>query len=165
MRILWCLAALSVLASRLPAQEGLSSLAVDPTKVPADATVILKGGLLSAGVGYEWGRGIVMYQGKQREFCIRGLAVGDVGIADIEARGVVFHLNSLKELPGRYSSVSLGVALIKGESTAPLKNEQGVTLQLQSRVTGVRFNIAAAGVRIRMAGSKGCPRAADPAPQ
>lgn len=123
----------------------------------ADATLTLKGGLVSAGVGYEWGRGTMTYRGKEYAFCIRGLAVGDVGAADIDAQGVIFHMGSLDDFPGKYSAVSMGAALIKGESSALLKNDRGVTMELDSRVTGLRFNISAAGVRIALAGTAGCP--------
>lgn len=123
----------------------------------ADATLTLKGGLVSAGIGYEWGRGTMTYRGKEYAFCIRGLAIGEVGAADIDAQGVIFHMSSLADFPGKYSAVSMGAAMIKGESSALLKNHRGVTLQLDSRVTGLRFNISAAGVRIALAGTTGCP--------
>lgn len=123
----------------------------------ADATLTLTGGLVSAGIGYEWGRGTMTYQGKEYAFCIRGIAVGEVGAADFDAQGVIFHMSSLADFPGKYSSVSMGAAMIKGESSALLKNHRGVTLQLDSRVTGLRFNISASGVKIALAGTAGCP--------
>jgi hypothetical protein len=46
--------------------------------------------------------------------------------------------------------------VIKGESSALLENRRGVTSQLDGRVTGLRFNIAASGVRIVLAGTRGC---------
>lgn len=122
-----------------------------------DAVVTLKGKLVSAGIGYGWGRGTVTYQGTEHTFCIHGLTVGEVAAADVDAQGVVFHMSSLDDFPGKYSAVSLGVAVIKGESTALLKNERGVTMQLDSRVTGLRFNISASGVKITLAGTRGCP--------
>jgi hypothetical protein len=135
--------------------EPLHARAADAAS--ADATLTLKGGLVSAGIGYEWGRGIMTYQGKEYAFCIRGLAVGEVGAADIDAQGVIFHMSSLEDFPGRYSAVSMGAAVVKGESSALLKNHRGVTMQLDSRVTGLRFNISASGVKVALAGTAGCP--------
>jgi hypothetical protein len=42
-----------------PAGDEVTSLAADPSKDQADALVTLKGGLISAGIGYEWGHGTV----------------------------------------------------------------------------------------------------------
>ena len=133
-----------------------AAAATSPSTASADGTLVLKGGLVSAGFGYEWGRGTLSYQGKEYPFCIRGLAVGEVGAADIDAQGVIFHMSSLTDFPGKYSAVSLGAAVIKGESTTLLKNPHGVTVQLDSRLTGLRFNISAAGVKITLAGTAGC---------
>ena len=158
------MAAMVAVAGPLNAQDGFSPLPSDLTKVPADGTVTLEGGLVSAGVGYEWGRGTVTFRGTQHAFCIRGLMVGDVGVANIDARGVIFHMSSIEDFPGKYSSVSLGAAVIKGTSSALLKNKHGVTMQLESRVTGLRFNIAGSGVRISLEGTKGCQEPARRAP-
>jgi hypothetical protein len=137
--------------------SSMSAAGEMPPVPNADAFVTLRGGLVSAGIGYEWGRGTVTFQGNRYEFCIRGLSIGEVGAADIRAEGVIFHMSSLDDFPGKYSAVSVGAALIKGESTAMLKNRRGVTLQMDSRVTGLRFNISASGVRISLAGTRGCP--------
>jgi hypothetical protein len=66
-------------------------------------------------------------------------------------------MSSLDRFAGKYSAFSMGAAVVLGESAALLKNERGVTLQLETRVTGIRFNIAASGVNIAMAGQRGCP--------
>ncbi len=149
MRILCGLMAAALLMTPLHARSADAA--------SADATLTLKGGVVSAGIGYEWGHGIMTYLGKEYPFCIRGLAVGEVGAADIDAQGVIFHMSSLDEFAGKYSAVSMGAALIKGESSAMLRNRHGVTIQLDSRVTGLRFNISASGVKITLAGTAGCP--------
>jgi len=161
MRMLCGLVATALLSQPVyatPAGDEVTNLAAAPSKVHADALVTLKGGLVSAGIGYEWGHGTVTYQGNEYAFCIRGLTVGEIGAADIQADGVIFHMSSLDDFPGKYSAVSLGAALIKGKSSAMLKNRRGVTMQLESRVTGLRFNISASGVRVSLAGTRGCPQ-------
>jgi hypothetical protein len=89
-------------------------------------------------------------------FCVRGLSVGDVAAANLKAEGLVFNLNSLTDFPGRYFAISTGVAVGRGESAAMLKNERGVTMELETKVRGFRFNIAASGLRITPAGQAGC---------
>jgi hypothetical protein len=128
-----------------------------PGEPTVDATVNMSGGLVALGVGYGWGHGTISYQGMERTFCIHGLSIGDVGAADLKAQGVVFHLQSLRDFPGKYFALSTGVALVRGESGAVLKNEHGVTMQLEAKVAGLRFNIAASGMRITLAGHHGCP--------
>jgi hypothetical protein len=161
MRMLCSLVATALLLQPVyatPAGDGQAVPTADPSVGQADAVVTLKGGLVSAGIGYGWGHGTVTYRGQEYAFCIRGLAVGEVGAADIQADGAIFHMRSLEDFPGKYSAVSLGATLIKGGSSAMLKNRRGVTMQLESRVTGLRFNISASGVEISLSGTRGCPQ-------
>src|SRR5579872_4247564 len=65
-----------------------------------DASLTLKGHLLAVGIGYKWGRGTLDYEGQQLQFCIRGLSIGDVGIARLEGQGAVFKLSSLEDFEG-----------------------------------------------------------------
>jgi hypothetical protein len=116
----------------------------------------MSGGLIAVGVGYGWGHGTLSYQGTEQTFCVRGLSLGDVAAASLKAEGLVFNLNSLNDFSGRYFAMSTGVALARGESAALLKNERGVTMQLESKVRGLRFNFAASGLRITLAGQQGC---------
>jgi hypothetical protein len=144
---------------------GLSSCATAPPgrAEPAsgnlskyDATVKMTGGLVAVGMGYGWGHGTISYQGTDQTFCVHGLSLGEVAAASLKAEGLVFNLNSLKDFSGRYYAVSVGVALAHGESAAMLKNERGVMMQLETKVRGLRFNIAASGSRITLAGQQGC---------
>ena len=102
------------------------------------------------------GHGTISYQGTEQTFCVHGLSLGEVAAASLKAEGLVFNLNSLKDFSGRYFAISAGVALVHGESAAMLKNERGVTMQLETKVRGLRFNIATSGLRIALAGEQGC---------
>jgi len=132
--------------------------AADETNPPThiDATVKLTGGVMAAGVGYKWGHGTLNYQGQQYGFCIRGLSVGDVGAVKIDAQGAVYNLMSPKDFSGKYFGLSGGFAIARGESGTLLKNERGVMMELESLETGLRFNVAAGGLKITMAGERGC---------
>jgi len=121
-----------------------------------DATIKVSGGSVGAGIGYKWGRGTLSYQGQQFEFCVRGMSIGDVGGAALKADGVVFHMSSLEDFAGTYRVVSLGAAVGIGESAASLKNKRGVIIELEVREVGMRFNVAASGVKLMMAGGHGC---------
>ncbi len=84
------------------------------------------------------------------------MSVGDVGAAKLAAQGAVFNLKSLDDFSGKYFSLSTGVAIALGESAAILKNKRGVMMELELKETGIRFNIAASGLKITMANNPGC---------
>jgi hypothetical protein len=121
-----------------------------------DGTVKLKGGVVGAGVGYKWGHGTLTYQGQQLQFCIHGLSVGDVGAASVDAQGNVYNLKDMNDFTGRYLALSGGFAFVRGESAAILKNKHGVMLELEMLESGLRFNIAATGLKVTFAGQHGC---------
>ncbi len=50
---------------------------------------------IGAGVGVEWGKGLLNYKGKQYTFKVKGLQLGTAGISKVTARGEVYNLFSL----------------------------------------------------------------------
>jgi hypothetical protein len=125
-------------------------------RISFDATVQMSGTTVAAGIGYGWGRGTITYHGEEHPFCVRGVAVGDVGVARVHAEGLVFNLTHLHDFPGKYYAGSMGVAVIGGESAVLLKNQTGVNMQLETKEKGLRFNIAASGLRISLAHNGRC---------
>jgi len=66
MRTLRCLVITALLVQRTyaaPAGGELTNPAADPSELQADAFVTLKGGSVSAGIGYQWGRGSISASG------------------------------------------------------------------------------------------------------
>lgn len=137
------------------ATDAAPSNAVPPT-ASLDGTVTLSGKVVAAGVGYNWGHGILKYQGQELPFCIRGLSVGDVGAVELKAEGSVFNLKSIGDFAGKYFQVSTGVTIARGATTALLKNKHGVMMQLELQEVGVRFNIAASGMNVLLGTQHGC---------
>jgi hypothetical protein len=128
----------------------------DTAQISFDATVQMSGTTVAAGIGYGWGHGKLTYHGDEHAFCVHGLEVGDLGVAHLHAEGLVFHLNHLQDFAGKYYAGSMGVAIVGGESAALLKNQHGVTMQLETKEKGLRFNIAASGLRISLARNGRC---------
>lgn len=122
------------------------------TSDEADGTVDLTGGSAAAGIGYVWGNGDLIYQGKRHTFKISGLSVGDVGGARITASGVVYHLKNLSDFEGNYTAVTAGLTVAGGASAAMLQNEHGVVIKLISTTTGLRFNLSADGIGVKLKG-------------
>jgi len=146
-------AAAMVLASALLAGVAFADGGADDPvtgKAQPDATVQLKGGSVAAGVGYVWGHGTLEYQSKPHKFSISGLSIVDVGAADITATGNVYHLANLNDFAGNYVEVTAGMTVGGGGSAAYLKNEHGVVIKLTSTTVGLRFNLSANGVAVRL---------------
>lgn len=115
-----------------------------------DATITISGGVVALGVGYEWARGTLTYQGRTIPFWIDGLSVVDIGAAKLAGTGQVFNLKSLDDFAGPYAGSTFGSAVAHGTSLALLKNENGVTVRIRSSVSGVRFNFSGNGMHIRL---------------
>src|SRR5262245_49619145 len=69
----------------------VGGLAGGQTRKP-DATLELSEGSVAVGIGFSWGKGTLVYQGKRYPLKVDGLAVGEVGITRATARGDVFNL-------------------------------------------------------------------------
>jgi hypothetical protein len=123
-----------------------------PMVVPevADGSITISGGVVALGIGYEWARGTLIYQGRAYPFSVRGLSVMDIGAAKITGGGEVFNLKSLADFAGNYAGTTFGSAVSRGASLALIKNENGVTIRARSTVSGVRFNFSGNGIRIRL---------------
>jgi hypothetical protein len=130
------------------------ALAADNTPSPAPAVadgsvpsgyVWLSGGTVALGIGYTWGHG-TLYNSKDQKkykFKLSGVSVADVGGAGISAEGEVYNLTNPADLSGNYSAYTAG-------SVAYLKNEKGVVITLHSQTGGLRFNLAASGVKVTL---------------
>ena len=115
-----------------------------------DAAVKLTGGAVAAGIGYVWGHGELNYGGQSHPFKISGLSIVDVGAAKISAAGNVYNLKNLADFSGNYTALSAGLTVAGGGSVAYMKNEHGVVLKLESKTVGLKFNLAAEGVTVKL---------------
>jgi hypothetical protein len=116
-------------------------------------SVKLTGGSVAAGVGFVWGSGTLAYGDKHYRFKLSGISIVDVGAASITAEGNVYNLNGIQDFDGNYSAVTAGLTVAGGGSVAYLKNANGVVIKLVSTTEGLRFNLSADGVRIKLQGT------------
>jgi hypothetical protein len=116
----------------------------------ANATLDLTGGAVAAGVGFVWGHGDLTFQGKKHPFKLSGLSIVDVGAAHLSSSGVVYHLKDLNDFNGTYTATSAGITVAGGGSAAILRNEHGVVIKLLSTTEGLRFNLSADGISIKL---------------
>jgi len=121
----------------------------DATPAP-DAALTLSGGAVAAGIGFVWGSGQIDYKGVQHPVKVSGLSVIDVGAAKISATGVVYHLKALEDFDGTYTAFAAGATVAGGGGVAYLKNQNGVVIKLNSTSAGLRFNLSANGVTLKV---------------
>jgi hypothetical protein len=74
----------------------------------------------------------------------------DVGAAKISASGSVYHLKTLKDFNGVYTTFAAGATIAGGGGVAYLRNQNGVVIKLNSTSAGLRFNLSANGVTLKV---------------
>ena len=115
-----------------------------------DATLELKEGSVAAGIGFSWGGGTLTYKGKTYPVSVEGLSVGSVGIAEATASGKVFGLKDIKSFDGNYTAVTAGLTAAGGGSASVMQNQNGVRIEMVSTTQGVKFTLAASGVKLKI---------------
>jgi hypothetical protein len=124
---------------------GAPAMAED--KAP-DATIRLTEGSVAAGIGWNWGRGEVSFQGKTYHVKVDGLAVAEVGITKAEASGSVYNLKSVDDLNGVYAAAGAEGTAGKGAGVSSLRNSKGVVINLKSETKGANIKLAASGLKL-----------------
>jgi hypothetical protein len=116
----------------------------------ADATLKLSGGSVGVGIGYDWGSGVLTYEGKDYPVKIQGFSVGNVGAAQVEAVGQVYHLRQLQDFNGIYASATAGITVAGGGGIAAMRNQNGVEVILTATSRGLDLILAPEGVRLTL---------------
>jgi len=139
--LLWLIAVFLVFAA--------SSLeAKKPLPPVGEVTIDLKG--VGAIFGVTWGHGVFWFKGKKYPIRVEGLSLGDVGYAEIKARGKVYNAKTPLDITGTYAAAGAGVALAGGVAGLAMQNERGVVIDLSATQQGVKLNIGPQGLTITM---------------
>jgi len=115
-----------------------------------DGTIELSGGSVAVGIGYSWGSGKLVFQGKQYPLKVEGLSIADVGVSDYTATGSVYNLKKLEDFEGTYAAVTAGATVGGGVSGAVMRNQNGVLIQLSATRQGLQFTLAPAGIKLSL---------------
>jgi hypothetical protein len=116
-----------------------------------DAVIELSGGSVAAGVGFSWGSGTLIYQGKRYPLKISGFSLANVGVTEYAAAGTVSGLKTPRDINGVYAAAAAGGTLGGGAGASAMTNQSGVTIQMTSTSEGLNLTLAAEGVKIRLA--------------
>ena len=74
----------------------------------------------------------------------------DIGVANISANGLVYHLSNVEDLNGNYVAASAGLTIAGGGDAVVLRNEHGVFIKLLATNQGLRFDLAGSGVSVKL---------------
>ena len=116
-----------------------------------DAVIELSGGSVAAGVGFSWGSGTLIYQGKRYPVKISGFSLASVGVTEYAAAGTVSGLKTPRDINGVYAAAAAGGTLGGGAGASAMTNQSGVTIQMTSTSEGLNLTLATEGVKIRLA--------------
>ncbi len=104
------------------------------------------GGSVAAGIGFSWGSGTLLFQGKTYNVKVSGFAVGDVGVASIDATGDVYNLTKIADFDGNYAAAGIGGTLAGGGTVMAMENPHGVVIQVRSTTAGLHLNLGPSGI-------------------
>src|SRR5271170_4693945 len=93
---------------------GLGLLVAQPLWALAqapDGVIELSGGAVAAGIGFSWGSGTLIFQGKRYPLKISGFTLASVGVTDYTAAGNVTGLRTAQDINGVFTSVAAGGTL------------------------------------------------------
>jgi|HubBroStandDraft_1064217.scaffolds.fasta_scaffold234928_2 hypothetical protein len=113
-------------------------------------TVELSGGSVAVGIGYTWGHGTLIFDGKSYRLKVQGLSIVQVGISQYTASGTVYGLTKLSDINGIYTAVSAGAAVAGGASATTMKNSNGVVIQWVANHQGLNLSLSAKGVSVHL---------------
>lgn len=116
-----------------------------------DAKLTLSGTSAAIGIGTTWGSGTLTYKGKSHKVRLRGLDIGGVGGARIDARGDIYHLKHLTDFDGTYAAVGAGAAAGPGAGHSIMRNDKGVVIDLATESAGVLVKAGVEGVKLELA--------------
>lgn len=129
-------------------------LAIGPMALAQDRNpsgrIAFSGGAIAAGVGYSWGNGTLDFKGKKYPFSMDGLSIVDIGAASVDGAGEVYNMMSPQQFAGNYIAAEAGATIGGGGSVVVLQNQNGVVIHVRTIQEGLKFNVAARGVSIRM---------------
>jgi hypothetical protein len=114
------------------------------------STISLESTSVAAGVGVQWGDGILIYNGKKYPFSVQGLEILGVGYSEVKAEGTVYNLTTLADFEGVYASAEASATAGHGAATVTMKNPNGVVLSLRTLQEGAKLTLAAGGVNIEL---------------
>lgn len=131
----------------------LYALVVQATPLLAQASGhvrvrFVKAGLLAGG---GIGSGVLTYRGRDYSFRVFGAGLGiTAGASAGRFEGTASGIREVRDFAGTYSSIGAGGALVGGFGSVHLRNDKGVTIELQGTNVGMEFAANVSQIRISL---------------
>ncbi|MGA8572548.1 MAG: hypothetical protein ACLP7A_10065 [Desulfobaccales bacterium] len=97
-----------------------------------------------AGAGWEWGRGVLLFNGKKYAFGIKGLQVGAVRNTVAHVKGDVYNLSDVGDFAGHYLPARTGNAMFA------FNNTKDVSILLTGTEEGLPLNVGLNGFYLKL---------------
>lgn len=124
------------------------SLAQEP-----GGTIKITTRMVAPGIGLSWGDGVLTYKGQEIPFAFQANGLFrnvDENITAAELSGQVFNLKNVADFAGNYQKAQEQDADSDASSSATMKNEKGVVVNLVSTVAGRKFNLSREGLKVEL---------------
>ena len=105
---------------------------------------------VAAGVGYSWGDGFLIFQGKTYDIKVKGFSIVTAGISSTNVVGDVFDLKDPADIAGEYRTIGAGATVGVGVGRVRAKNDKGVILELDAESKGVKVDLSAGSFTIAL---------------
>ena len=122
-----------------------------------DATIKITTRMVAPGIGLSWGDGVLTYKGQDIPFTFQANGLFrnvDENISAAELSGQVFNLKNVADFAGNYQKAQEQDADSGAGSSATMKNENGVVVNLASTVAGRKFNLSREGLKVELKAEK-----------
>ena len=105
---------------------------------------------VGAGLGVAWGDGVLEYRGERYPFTVRGISLGDVGVAKTTATGMVFNLKNVDDFAGMFATAVAGGTLGGGAGAGAMHNQNDVSMVWTGTNQGLALSLAHSGVSVQL---------------
>jgi hypothetical protein len=103
-----------------------------------------------AGLGVTWGEGVLEYRGERYPFTVTGFNIGEVGVAKVTAKGLVFNLKSAEDFSGMFASAIASGTLGGGAGSGAMYNQNRVSMVWTGTNQGLNLTLAHSGVNVQL---------------
>jgi hypothetical protein len=138
-------------AIAIPAEKPAPEPApAQPVTAYMPASVEMVSTSIGLGVGISWGEGTLSMEGETFDFAVKGLGLGDLGYAQINAFGDVSNLENPSDIAGTYVALEAGIAGGSGAGVVSMRNQHGVVITMKSDRSGLQLAAGADALFIEL---------------
>src|SRR5882672_11283250 len=133
-----------IVVAALVLSSGLAWAAEDTTGKVTIETISA-----GVGLGVTWGDGVLEYHGEKYPFTVTSFDVGDIGVAKVIAKGIVFNLKSVEDFSGIFAAVAASGTFGGGAGSGAMYNNK-VSMVWTGTNQGLNVTLAHSGVNVEL---------------